>query len=263
MNDDIHALSGAYAVDALDDVERARFERHLASCPTCQTEVAGLREAAAELSSLSVQAPPSALRQRVLHDITTVRPLPPQLPGSSTPTMAPDAPSGTSRVRRPGGPPSGDASSSPRRWRLLVAAAAAAVLTIGGLAVWRSTSPAPPAESVASQVLEAPDASRLVKTLPGGARATIVRSPSLGKAVIVASGMPAPPAGRVYQLWLQEPSGRMAPAGFMPAAARTGEEQVALLNGNAATATGAGVTVEPVGGSAQPTSAPVMLFTFS
>ena len=26
---DIHALSGAYAVDALDDDERARFEEHL------------------------------------------------------------------------------------------------------------------------------------------------------------------------------------------------------------------------------------------
>jgi anti-sigma factor RsiW len=37
---DIHALSGAYAVDAVDDIERASFERHLASCPTCRAEVA-------------------------------------------------------------------------------------------------------------------------------------------------------------------------------------------------------------------------------
>ena len=33
---DIHALVGAYAVDALDDVERAAFERHLAECAACQ-----------------------------------------------------------------------------------------------------------------------------------------------------------------------------------------------------------------------------------
>ena len=39
MSDDIHALSGAYAVDALDDVERARFERHLANCEACRAEV--------------------------------------------------------------------------------------------------------------------------------------------------------------------------------------------------------------------------------
>jgi len=33
---DIHALSGAYALDAVDDIERAEFERHLAACPPCQ-----------------------------------------------------------------------------------------------------------------------------------------------------------------------------------------------------------------------------------
>ena len=43
---DIHALSGAYAVDALDDIERARFEQHLAECADCRAEVAALREAA-------------------------------------------------------------------------------------------------------------------------------------------------------------------------------------------------------------------------
>ena len=36
---DIHALSGAYAVDALDDIERAHFERHLRDCDTCRAEV--------------------------------------------------------------------------------------------------------------------------------------------------------------------------------------------------------------------------------
>ena len=47
---DIHALSGAYAVDAVDDIERASFERHLASCPTCRAEVASLRETSALLA---------------------------------------------------------------------------------------------------------------------------------------------------------------------------------------------------------------------
>ena len=47
---DIHALSGAYAVDALDDIERAGFERHLAECADCRAEVASLRETAALLA---------------------------------------------------------------------------------------------------------------------------------------------------------------------------------------------------------------------
>ena len=77
MSDDIHALSGAYAVDALDDVERARFERHLAGCSACQAEVESLVAAASELSVLTEVAPPASLRAKVLAEIATVRPLPP------------------------------------------------------------------------------------------------------------------------------------------------------------------------------------------
>ena len=47
MNDDIHSLVGAYAVDAVDDAERARFEDHLATCAECRAEVDSLRGAAA------------------------------------------------------------------------------------------------------------------------------------------------------------------------------------------------------------------------
>ena len=51
MNDDIHSLVGAYAVDALDDAERARFEEHLATCAECRAEVASLRGAAASVAA--------------------------------------------------------------------------------------------------------------------------------------------------------------------------------------------------------------------
>ena len=44
---DIHALSGAYAVDALDDDERELFEQHLAVCPECRAEVRSFGETAA------------------------------------------------------------------------------------------------------------------------------------------------------------------------------------------------------------------------
>ena len=76
MSSEIHALSGAYAIDALDDIERAQFERHLAECPDCRDEVDSLREASAALAE-AVAAPPSdALRERILGEIATVRPLP-------------------------------------------------------------------------------------------------------------------------------------------------------------------------------------------
>ena len=71
---DIHALVGAYAVDALDDLERVAFERHLAGCDECQDEVTSLREAAGLLAETTTAQPPAALRDRVLADITKAPP---------------------------------------------------------------------------------------------------------------------------------------------------------------------------------------------
>ena len=62
---DIHALSGAYAVDAVDDIERAEFERHLATCADCREEVAGFRATAEQLSACSWTRPrPSGCASR-------------------------------------------------------------------------------------------------------------------------------------------------------------------------------------------------------
>lgn len=47
---DVHALTGAYVLDAVSDVEHAEFERHLTRCETCAQEVAELRETATRLA---------------------------------------------------------------------------------------------------------------------------------------------------------------------------------------------------------------------
>ncbi len=242
MNDgSIHALSGAYAVDALDDLDRLRFEAHLAGCADCRAEVQSLQEAAARLAETTAVAPPPALRDRVLADITRVRPLPPEEPA---------------RQPAPGVP----GHLKPRRhWRML--AAAAAVLALVGIGTV-ATQPWDHGSShgqldVAARVLAAKDAQRFSSTLPGGAQATVVRSPSQGRAVILTRKMRPAPDGKVYELWLQAPSGRMLPAGLM----RGGNREV-LLRGDAATAKAVGITVEPAGGSAQPTSAPIALLGF-
>ncbi|MBA2954897.1 anti-sigma factor [Nocardioides sp. MAH-18] len=231
---EIHALSGAYAVDAVDDLERAAFERHLAECAECRAEVASLRETAAMLAETTAAAPPSALRDRVLADITTIRQLPPEVP-----TAQP--------VRR-------------HRVRLLVAAAAAVVLVGAGTAVvvtqpWADET-RPPSATV--QVLEAPDAQSTTLEFPGGASATVTHSDELDRAVLQTEDMPPPPEGKVYQVWLDQPGKGMVPAGVMPVE----EDQTLLLEGDAATATGAGITVEPEGGSPAPTSEPIALFDF-
>ncbi len=219
---DIHALSGAYAVDAVDDIERASFERHLASCPTCRAEVASLREASALLADAATTTPPPELRDAVLSGITRVRPLPPVTVGGP--------------VHR-------------RRWfPALVAAVVLALVGVGG-AVWQPwRDDTSQTLSATDQVLQDPEAQQVSQTLPNGATATVVRSPTEHRAVLVTEDLPEPPTGKVYQLWLQTPSEDMVSAGLMPAGAST-----ALLDGNADDAIGVGVSLEPAGGSEQPT----------
>ncbi|UUZ61274.1 anti-sigma factor [Nocardioides sp. B-3] len=81
---------------------------------------------------------------------------------------------------------------------------------------------------------------------------------SLHKAVITTEDMAAAPSGQVYQLWLQQ-RGDMVSAGLM---AGGGDEEI-VLEGDAATASAVGVTVEPDGGSEEPNLPPVALFDFS
>jgi anti-sigma-K factor RskA len=256
MSDDIHALSGAYAVDALDDVERARFERHLANCEACRAEVDSLAAAGVELSALTVSTPPPSLRDAVLRDIKTVRPLPPVSAVETQGAEDVRAPVAETTPPEAGRPTRGFRWSGP--WRGLVAAAAAAILLIGGVTIYRANTQAP-TQTVAEQVLAASDATKVTKDFPGGANATFVRSPSLHKAIVVTSKMPSPPSGKVYQLWLQDSSGKLTSAGLMPA----GADQVVVLDGDAAGATGAGITVEPPGGSAQPTTKPIAFVSFA
>ena len=55
MRPDVHALAGAYALDALPADEQQRFERHLASCEACAEEVRGLAETAALLGEAAAR----------------------------------------------------------------------------------------------------------------------------------------------------------------------------------------------------------------
>ncbi len=234
---DLHGLSGAYAVDALDDLERARFERHLAECEDCRAEVAGLVEAASLLTETTALTPPPELRDRLLAEVAMVRPLPPVV--------------GVHEATR---------TRAPRR-RLVVGLAAAVVLAVAGVGVaawhpWTDETSAAP--TAAERVLAAPDAASETLTFPGGARAKLVRSASLHQAVIVTTAMPAAPGDNVYQLWFAQPDDGMVSAGVMPAKA----DQTVLLQGDAATATAVGITVEPRGGSPEPTSDPIALFDF-
>ena len=54
--DEMHVLTGSYALDALVPQETDAFERHLQHCGPCQAEIRGLRETAARLALAQARA---------------------------------------------------------------------------------------------------------------------------------------------------------------------------------------------------------------
>ncbi|MER6105907.1 anti-sigma factor [Streptomyces sp. NPDC001832] len=241
---ELHTLTGAYALHALPDTEQRKFERHLGDCEACAVEVRELSETATRLGLAVATAPQPELRDRVLREIATVRQ---------------ESPSDARRARGPGWG---------GRWpKFALAACLAAVVGFGGIAVRqdRAAQDARQEARVARQqneqmtrVLAAPDAKASSSTMKGGAKGTVVVSQSENRAVFMTSGMRQPPSGKVYQLWFDD-RGTMRSAGLMDSTATSGAK---LLDGPVDGASGMGITVEPAGGSAQPTSAPLARMNF-
>ncbi|HJU36789.1 MAG TPA: anti-sigma factor [Gaiellaceae bacterium] len=64
---DLHDLTAAYALDALDPDEAEAYERHLSRCAECREQLAELNETAANLAFGGVApAPPPRLRESIL-----------------------------------------------------------------------------------------------------------------------------------------------------------------------------------------------------
>lgn len=237
---DLHKLTGAYAVDALDDLERARFEQHLATCEDCRAEVAELRETAALLAETVATAPPASLRESVLAGVAQVRPLPPEVPIATSTHRRAVEPAGRGRSWMP----------------FLVAAAFALIVGIGAAVVQPWESDDAPGRLTAAEVLDAPDAEQVFLDLGDAGRATVTRSKARDRAVIQTEDMVAAPEGKDYELWLMSPDGVFTSAGLMPDAA----DQTIVLEGAAADAAAVGITVEPDGGSDKPTTEPIAVF---
>ncbi|GHH48852.1 anti-sigma factor [Streptomyces candidus] len=242
---ELHTLTGAYALHALPDDERAAFERHLADCPSCTQEVRELASTAARLGRAMTENPPARMKDEVLRRIAAERQ---------------EGPLAGRQARVPGR--YGRAAS-----RFVLAACVAAAAAFGGVALWQydeaqnarqqAQAAQTQAEALAS-VLAAPDAKAATGRVGDGASATVVVSRSRNRAAFVAAGLPQPPPGKVYQLWFND-GGTMRAAGLMDPKART---DAVLLDGPVGSASGMGLTVEPAGGSAAPTSDPLAVMDF-
>jgi anti-sigma-K factor RskA len=249
--EDPHSLAAPYALDALAPAERARFEKHLQTCGVCAAEVRALSEDAVRLAySTAVPAPP-AMRDRVLAAVRATPQEPahehtPQLPPHVWGTQPPPARSRAPRERRPLFVP-------------FATATAAAALVVASLFAVQAdrTQDQLNAERAQSReiahVLAAPDARATAGRGDRGRNISVVASASEGRAVVTLSGYGTLPSGRVRQLWLMRPDAQPRSLGLFE-----GGDTPLIATGLNKSATSLAVTVEPDGGSPQPTSQPIV-----
>ena len=226
MNDptdfDLLELATPYALHAVSDAERVEIDRRVAAAPApvaaaFNEEVRAVRETMAVLSSASTAEPPERLRSAVLT--------------ATAPTVVPIG-------RR-------------SRWRrAALTAAAAVVVGVGAFGLGVVMRPSP-TQTVAEQVLTAPDV-RTVSSPLGPGTATVVFSHDRNAGVLVMNNVPPPSPGTVYQMWLLGANGPTS-AGTMGTAAVSPSTKATLDNLGGSTALA--FTVEPGTGSPQPTGA--------
>jgi anti-sigma-K factor RskA len=226
MTIDLHSFTAPYALDALDELERARFEAHLESCADCRAEVAGFVATTGRIGESLRQAPPPLVRERLMTEI------------ADTPQQR------RTRIETPG-----------RLRRAIPRVAVAAAVLVGGFGIGGYVVEHQRAEDLSgtnvaiSSVLGAPDADTSTKVFDGGGTMRMVSSVSNDSAVVVVHDLDAPPADRVYQLWMIDDAGPHSQGTFTTS-------DTMIMHG-LASADRIAVTIEPAGGSTQPTTPPI------
>jgi anti-sigma factor RsiW len=227
---DIHELTAAYALDALDPEERETYEAHLAQCERCREELASLGETATALAfGVTSPAPPERLRSQILAAAAAERENVVPLP-----------------MRRP--------------WLVRATAAAAGVAACAaiGLGIWASTlshsldraRATSASAEMAAQVLADPNSQKIA--LKGGSGMLAVDSS--GRGVLVVHRLPAAPDGRTYEAWVIPPGGAPRKAGLFGS---KGSMTMVPLAENVPKGSVVAATVERSGGVDKPTQTPV------
>jgi anti-sigma-K factor RskA len=246
---DPHTLAGAYALDAVPEPDRARFERHLAGCESCRQEVRGMREATAALAAAAAVQPPAALREAALRAAGQTRQFPPPVIPARTAWAA---------RRGHGGP----------RWRPrlavalvgALACALAAVAVVAGVLAYGMQGRLDQAQfrdHTVALVLGASDATMMSAHLSTGGTATVVMSHRERALVFTAADLHVLPPAESYELWLTGPAGNK-PAGMITVSGRGKMVGPMVVSGLSA-GDSVRLTVEPAGGSPRPTSPPIVV----
>jgi anti-sigma-K factor RskA len=247
-------LAEVYALDAVDDAERAAIEAHISTAAPAEQAAFNerVRQARETLATSFIieEEPTAGLLDRIVAALPAqdlaARPAD-HPPVEARPAREAFVPSvndeiGAARQRR-------DQRRRPqgmRNW--LIGVAAAAFIALGGVGVGAYMANQ---NDPLNQVLQAGDMRQATVNVTGGGTATVSLSTSRDAVVVKMNDVPAPPPGKVYQMWLIPKDGS-APVsqGLMDAEALSKPAVVKGVN----TAAALGITVEPTGGSALPTT---------
>jgi anti-sigma factor RsiW len=222
--------AAAYVLGALPEHELESYREHLLGCVQCTAEVATLQPAADSLAlGVARVHAPADLRARLMAVV-----------------------GGEAELLHAAGH---EADLPPRRregWRARLApalgavAALAAGLAIGALAIGGTTSTVTRTQTIQAAVV-AP-----------GHHATAVLRKVGSHVVLVLTGMPAPPPGRIYEVWLERGTQAPEPTDVLFSVTHSGGGSVGVpytLEGVSKVL----VTAEPLGGSPKPTREPVIV----
>jgi hypothetical protein len=197
---------------------------------------------------------------------------------AETPQLAPEADvaaaqepaempavAGTSAAPQPAETPA--ERRAQRRWfqrpgAILAAAAAAVILFVGGAFVGLTLAGGDTYQQQQSTALAAlnaaPDTQRSTAPIAGGGTATLVWSAQLGQSALVATDLPKLADDKTYELWYIR-GGEATPAGTMDSAGHVATWRI--LSGTMTAGDTVGMTIEPSGGSKQPTTKPIVAIT--
>jgi anti-sigma-K factor RskA len=236
--DQTRELLGAYALDAVDDVERRRVEKLLASDPSARDEVDQLQLVVDKLGNAAESAPPAQLWESIQSAIDTDSSA--QMPSGSTEPTSIFSSKRHRSINKP----------------FLAAAAVLAVFVIGGaiFAGVRQDENVPSTiaamTAMANDAASKPGSRTGFLTDPGQTMKVQVVADAQGHGFLMTDPLPALPEDETYQLWAAN-NGTMISLGML------GSNPEMSMVPIDPSVTELALTREPASGSVAPTSSPM------
>lgn len=256
-------LAAAYALGALTAEEAAEYEAWLLEAPDATGEASAYADVASTLALAAEPVEPSAdLRASILAQVAMT----PQLPAAPAASVSPVAPEPIASSDPVTAAPTRAEQRAASRWSrgavFLVAAAASVLLFVGGgvvgslIAQGQRNDFAIEQATALAELQAAADAQQAVTEMEGGGQVTLIWSGELARSAIMVDEMPPAPEGKTYQLWYIRAGDPIPDATFE--AADEGKTW-RVLDGAMAGGDAVGVTLEPEGGSQEPSSDPLVV----